>query len=153
MRSRCWDRRFWAAGFFAFTNWRCHRLKTRSFGGTVRACGARRNRQSFRLLENLVERDRFAGTCYRGANWQPLGPTQGPTQGRNRQAPYGILRVLVKEVKGKCARGYLWFYAVPGREVFLDFQNTCGHCPGHPPPMARLPLKPNSFPLPGKTIG
>jgi hypothetical protein len=29
------------------------------------------------LLETLVEAERFRGTCYRAANWIPLGPTQG----------------------------------------------------------------------------
>ena len=29
------------------------------------------------LVETFVERDRFAGTCYRAANWQWLGVTQG----------------------------------------------------------------------------
>ena len=31
------------------------------------------------------------------------------------------VRVLDPEVKGKAARGYLWFYAVPGGDVLLDF--------------------------------
>jgi len=34
------------------------------------------------------------------------------------------VRVMDPEVKGKCARGYLWFYAVPGGDVFIDFQDT-----------------------------
>ena len=29
------------------------------------------------LLETYVERGRFAGTCYRAANWQPVGTTRG----------------------------------------------------------------------------
>jgi uncharacterized protein DUF4338 len=29
------------------------------------------------LVETFVQRDRFAGTCYRAANWQWLGATQG----------------------------------------------------------------------------
>jgi hypothetical protein len=29
------------------------------------------------LLETFVEKPRFAGTCYRAANWQHLGDTQG----------------------------------------------------------------------------
>jgi uncharacterized protein YigA (DUF484 family) len=46
------------------------------------------------LLETFVERDRFAGTCYRAANWRGLGSTQGRSrQDRDRQ-----LRVPVKEV-------------------------------------------------------
>lgn len=36
------------------------------------------------------------------------------------------VKVMDPEVKGKCARGYLWFYAVPGGDVFLDFQDTRG---------------------------
>jgi hypothetical protein len=28
-------------------------------------------------LETLVDGQRFAGTCYRAANWIPLGETQG----------------------------------------------------------------------------
>jgi hypothetical protein len=28
------------------------------------------------LLETFVEKSRFAGTCYRAANWQYLGDTQ-----------------------------------------------------------------------------
>jgi transposase/cell division protein FtsB len=31
------------------------------------------------------------------------------------------VRVLDPDVKGKCARGYLWFYAVPGGDVLLEF--------------------------------
>ena len=36
------------------------------------------------------------------------------------------VKVMDPEVKGKCARGYLWFYAVPGGDVYLDFQGTRG---------------------------
>ncbi len=46
------------------------------------------------LLETFVERDRFAGTCYRAANWQPLGSTRG----RSRQDRTRTLQVPVKEV-------------------------------------------------------
>lgn len=41
------------------------------------------------------------------------------------------VKVLDPEVKGKCARGYLWFYAVPGGDVFLDFQGTRGRDAPH----------------------
>jgi len=41
------------------------------------------------------------------------------------------VKVLDPEVKGKCARGYLWFYAVPGGDVFLDFQDTRGRRAPH----------------------
>jgi hypothetical protein len=35
------------------------------------------------LVETFVDRDRFAGTCYRAANWQHVGQTRG----RGRQGP------------------------------------------------------------------
>lgn len=46
------------------------------------------------LLETFVERQRFAGTCYRAANWIGLGPTQG----RGRQGPVGVMSTTLKEV-------------------------------------------------------
>jgi hypothetical protein len=46
------------------------------------------------LLETFVERARFAGTCYRSANWQALGSTCG----RSRQDRQRTLQVPVKEV-------------------------------------------------------
>jgi hypothetical protein len=46
------------------------------------------------LLETFVERDRYAGTCYRAANWRALGATQG----RSRQDRHRTLTVPVKEV-------------------------------------------------------
>jgi transposase len=36
------------------------------------------------------------------------------------------VRVLDPEVEGKAARGYLWFYAVPGGDVILDFSRSRG---------------------------
>jgi transposase len=44
------------------------------------------------------------------------------------------VKVLDPEVQGKAAQGYLWFYAVPGGDVFLDFQTTRGQ----EPPRQRL---------------
>ena len=49
------------------------------------------------LLETFVDRQRFAGTCYRAANWSCLGQTQG----RGRQGPRGQLSTTVKHV-------YVW---------------------------------------------
>lgn len=46
------------------------------------------------LLETFVDRQRFAGTCYRAANWLCLGQTQG----RGRQGPPGQLSTSVKDV-------------------------------------------------------
>jgi transposase len=39
------------------------------------------------------------------------------------------VRVLDPEVKGKAARGYLWFYAVPGGDVILEFDRSRGQEP------------------------
>lgn len=47
-------------------------------------------------------------------------------QGGYLQVDETPVKVMDPEVKGKCARGYLWFYAVPGGDVFLDFQGTRG---------------------------
>lgn len=55
------------------------------------------------LLETFVERTRFAGTCYRAANWQGLGSTCG----RSRQDRARTLHVPVKDV-----------YACPLRKDF-----------------------------------
>jgi len=38
-------------------------------------------RQTVTLLETFIEKDRFAGICYKAANWQYVGLTQG--RGRN----------------------------------------------------------------------
>lgn len=46
------------------------------------------------LVETFVERDRFQGTCYRAANWQCVGQTQG----RSRQDRYTSMRVPVKDI-------------------------------------------------------
>ena len=47
------------------------------------------------LVETFVDRDRFAGTAYRAANWQWIGQTQG----RGRQGPDPRVRsTSIKEV-------------------------------------------------------
>jgi transposase len=37
------------------------------------------------------------------------------------------VKVLDPEVKGKAATGYLWFFAVPGGDVFLEYSDTRSH--------------------------
>jgi len=39
------------------------------------------------------------------------------------------VRVMDPDVKGKAARGYLWFYAAPGGDVILDFHRSRGLFP------------------------
>lgn len=46
------------------------------------------------LVETFVERERFAGTSYKAANWLCLGSTTG----RSRQDRYSTLRVPLKDV-------------------------------------------------------
>jgi len=52
-------------------------------------------------------------------------------QGGYLQVDETPVKVMDPEVKGKCARGYLWFYGVPGGDVFLDFQDTRGRDAPH----------------------
>jgi hypothetical protein len=46
------------------------------------------------LLETFVERDRFAGTAYRAANWQRVGATTG----RTRQDRHTCMQAPVKDI-------------------------------------------------------
>jgi len=46
------------------------------------------------LVETFVQRDRFAGTCYRAAGWIPVGTTTG----RGRNAPGMAAQGPLKEV-------------------------------------------------------
>lgn len=46
------------------------------------------------LLETFVDRSRFQGTCYRAANWQCVGQTQG----RSRQDRFSKMHVPVKDI-------------------------------------------------------
>jgi len=39
------------------------------------------------------------------------------------------VKVLDPDVQGKAARGYLWFYAVPGGDVILEFDSSRGMAP------------------------
>ena len=49
------------------------------------------------LLETFVQRDRFAGTCYKAANWVLVGQTKG----RGKLGPAGKISVSIKD---------LWLY-------------------------------------------
>jgi len=46
------------------------------------------------LLETFVEKGRFAGTCYKAANWQLMGQTKG----RGKLGPSGIISVPIKDI-------------------------------------------------------
>lgn len=59
---------------------RCHNLASRILSGAAkRLPGDWDARYSYRpvLLETFVQLDRFAGTCYKAANWIQLGTTSG----------------------------------------------------------------------------
>jgi hypothetical protein len=64
----------------------------------IRADWQAKYEQPIWLMETFVDRQRFAGTCYRAANWIGLGQTKG----RGRQGPRpGVLSTPIKEV-------YVW---------------------------------------------
>ena len=46
------------------------------------------------LLETFVDQARFAGTCYRAANWRPVGQTRG----RSRNDRHTRMKVPIKSV-------------------------------------------------------
>jgi hypothetical protein len=72
-------------------------LASHVLGGVARRIGAdwqSKYGHPVVLLETFVERERFAGTCYRAANWQALGSTRG----RSRQDRQRTLQVPVKDV-------------------------------------------------------
>ena len=66
--------------------------------------------QGLWLVETFVERDRFAGTCYRAANWRRVGQTQGRTRNdgqRQIQAPVKdvyLLPLVADWPRRLCAR-------------------------------------------------
>jgi hypothetical protein len=72
-------------------------LASRILGRVARRIGAdweAKYGHRVRWLETFVERDRFAGTCYRAANWECVGTTTG----RSRQDRARTCRVPVKDV-------------------------------------------------------
>jgi Druantia protein DruA len=60
----------------------------------IRRDWQRKYGHSLVLLETTVEQRRFAGTCYRAANWRCVGETRG----RSRNDRYKQLKVPVKSV-------------------------------------------------------
>ncbi len=61
------------------------------------------------LLETFVERDRFRGTAYQGANWLRVGATRG----RTRQDRYSLIQAPVKDI-------YLYPLGADFREVLCS---------------------------------
>ena len=65
-----------------------------SIGRQIRADWQSKYGHPVDALETFVDRSRFRGTCYRAANWVPLGATQG----RSRNDRDHGIRVSIKEV-------------------------------------------------------
>jgi len=80
-------------------------IKSRNLASKILSLACRQIRQDWHtrynycpvLLETFVEIDRFRGTCYRAANWQQVGITQG--RGK-----------LGKSVHGKLPKKYVLVY-------------------------------------------
>ena len=74
---------------------RSRHLASRLLGMTARRIGEDwEERYAYRpvLLETFVEVDRFEGTCYRAANWIPLGLTTGRGKASNSRRPNRSLK-------------------------------------------------------------
>ena len=80
-------------------------IRVRNLASKVLALASTRVREDFPraygiepvLLETFVEVGRFAGTCYRAANWVEVGVTQGRGKlDRHKRAALPIKRVLMR---------------------------------------------------------
>jgi hypothetical protein len=72
------------------------------------------------LLETFVERGRFTGACYRAANWEYVGSTQGRgRQDRQKRADVGVKDVYLFPLCAK-ARQILCNWIEPIRGQFAD---------------------------------
>ena len=52
---------------------------------------------------------------------------QNMKRGNYLQIDESPVKVLDPEVKGKAGKGYLWFFGVPGGDVFLEYSDSRGH--------------------------
>jgi len=86
--------------------------------------------QQFRERHGLIiPRQQMVQWVEHIARWlRPLYEVmwQGMLAGGYLQVDETPVRVLDPEVQGKAARGYLWFYAVPGGDVILEFDPSRG---------------------------
>ncbi len=77
-------------------------VQSKNLASKILAMAARRiandwqQRYNYRpvLLETFVERGRFAGTCYKAANWQLMGQTKG----RGKLGSSGKISVPIKDI-------------------------------------------------------
>ena len=86
-------------------------IEVRNLASKVLALAARRVRADFAgaygiepaLLETFVEVGRFAGTCYRAANWLEVGVTQGRGKGdRHHRAALPVKAVYLYPLRPDC---------------------------------------------------
>jgi len=89
--------------------------------------------QQFRERHNvIIPRPQMVQWVEHIAHWlQPLYDRMWKAMkaGGYLQVDETPVRVLDPEVQGKAARGYLWFYAVPGGDVVLEFDRSRGQEP------------------------
>jgi len=89
--------------------------------------------QQFRERHNvIIPRSQMVQWVEHIANWlRPLYDHMWKAMraGGYLQVDETPVRVLDPEVKGKAARGFLWFYAVPGGDVVLEFDRSRGQEP------------------------
>lgn len=84
----------------------------------------RLEQQCWERHQGVVPRQQMVQWVERIAEWwRPIDDAmwQAMLKTGYRQVDETPVRVLDPDVKGKCARGYLWFYAVPGGDVLLEF--------------------------------
>ena len=88
----------------------------------------------YRLEQQFRERHRIAIPRQQMVQWvEPIARLLQPVydamwrqmmSGGYLQVDETPVRVLDPEVEGKAARGYLWFYAVPGGDVIIEFDRS-----------------------------
>jgi transposase len=92
-----------------------------------------RSEQQFLKRHNMItSRPQMVQWVEHMASWlRPLSDRMWTAikAGGYLQVDEAPVRVLDPEVKGKAARGYLWFYAVPGADVLLEFDRSRGQEP------------------------
>jgi hypothetical protein len=84
-----------------------------------------------KLIRRRTVRPKYACRCGEAGVAELLRPVYDRMWhymllGRYLQVDETFVKVMDPEVKGKAAQGYLWFYAVPGGDVILDFNRSRG---------------------------
>jgi transposase len=93
----------------------------------------------YRLEQQFRERHGIVIVCQQMVQWaEHIANWLRPVYDAMWQAMLAVrylqidetpVKVLDPDVKGKAARGYLWFYAVPGGDVILEFDPSRGMAP------------------------